>query len=195
MILAGGASLRFGSAKLTARIGARSLLDRALDATRGFPVVVVAAPGLVTRVLPTGARTIVVNAQPQEGMSRSLQLAHALVAADRPIAVLLADMPFVDAAIVARVAAAYAGDVDIVDPRIGGIPAHPVIFGPAARARIPMLPAGDSLRELRGGSGLRIRLVELEDLGAVLDVDVPGDLEQARAAESSPGTIGPAPKL
>lgn len=195
VILAAGAALRYGTQKLTEQIGSQSLIEHALAAAHGLQTIVVAAPSLAAHIATAHGRTIVVNAHPEAGMSRSLQLADRLVPVHAAIAVLLADMPNVDAALLARIAAAYGSDVDIVDPRAGPLPAHPVIFGPLARARIAALPRGDTLRELRGAPDLRRRTLELSDPAMALDVDRPADLARAPRSPSSRGTIGPTSKL
>ena len=73
VILAAGASKRFGSPKQLARIGGRTLVERAVDTARAAdlsPVIVVIPPGIA---VPAGVETVV-NDDPSAGQSRSLRL-------------------------------------------------------------------------------------------------------------------------
>lgn len=86
-------------------------------------------------------------------------------------------MPYVDRTLVARAVAAFDPTADLIAPAgAGGRPAHPVILGPAARARLAALPEGDTLRLLRADPSLRVRAIVFEDATAQRDVDVPSDL-------------------
>ena len=119
---------------------------------------------------------IVHNDEPERGMTRSLALADAAIARDEPIAVLLADLPDCDAAAIARVVDAYRDDLDVVVPRAANRFGHPVVFGPAARARIAALPEGDALHQLRDDPSLRRHIVDVPDARAFTDIDTEADL-------------------
>jgi len=171
-----------GAQKLLLPVAGRPLFTRALAAAAAFPRILVVSPALAAHVTAQPGLAIVLNERPDRGMTYSLALADAEVA-DREAAlvVLLADTPLVDAALIARVVAAR-GNADVAYPVRGGIPGHPVVFGPDARARIGGLPDGDTLRALRDDPGLRrIELPETED-GAFADVDTPEDFARLRAA-------------
>ena len=126
--------------------------------------------------------SVIVNAEPERGMARSLALADAAIA-DRSaaLAVLLADTPFVDAALLERVAASL-GDSDVGYPVRAGRPGHPVVFGARPRAALAGWPEGDTLRDLRDDP--RWRRVEISVAGEApfLDVDSPNDFERAASA-------------
>jgi len=151
---------------------------------------VVAAPGNRAEV-PAGVRAIV-NDAPERGMAHSLRLADAAVAdREAALAVLLADTPLVDAALVALVIAAR-GDADVAYPVRDGRPGHPVVFGPRPRAAIAALPDGDTLRTLRADARWQRVEVAIDDERPFLDVDTPEDAERARAALAALGALGPA---
>jgi molybdenum cofactor cytidylyltransferase len=162
----------------------RTLLERALDAAVQHPTLVVVGslPPTESTLLKDRARTsdlrVIVNDAPQLGMSHSLALADAAIAnRTSALAVLLVDTPLVDAPLLARIAAAR-GDADVAFPVRCGVPGHPVIFGPRARALIGALPAGDTLRELRDHPNLRRVCIETEDDAPFIDVDTPDDFNE-----------------
>ena len=168
-----------GRQKLLEAIDGRTLIARALDATDGWPRVVVASDAVAAAV---GDRAPVVpNNEPERGMVRSLALGSAAIDPAEPIAIVLGDLPDLDAATIARVIAAYDDDIDVVVPRAGDRPGHPVIFGPRARAKIGMLPEGDNQQALRDDPALRRRVVALDDTRAFDDVDTEDELAARRA--------------
>lgn len=165
-----------GAQKLLVPVEGATLLERALAAAAGFPAVAVVAPALEEHVGARPGLTVVVNPEPERGMTRSLALADAAVAdRDAALAVLLADTPFVDAALLALVGAAL-GDADVAYPVRAGQPGHPVVFGARPRAALAGWPEGDSLRALRDDPRWRRVEVPVRDDGPFLDVDTPADL-------------------
>jgi len=186
VILAAGRSQRMGAQKLTLRVGETTLLERALEAAGEFPVVAVVAPELVSSVPPRAGLTIIVNDQPDRGMTHSLALADATIAdRDAALAVLLADTPLVDSGLVSRVVAAL-GDSDVAYPVRDGIGGHPVVFGPRARAALLQTKEGDTLRILRDDPRwLRVE-IPIDEQAPFLDVDTPEDLARAQALVARP---------
>jgi molybdenum cofactor cytidylyltransferase len=186
-ILAAGSATRMGSPKTALRIGAKTMLERALAATDGFERIVVVGRANANDLAagPCDAQ-IVINDEPERGMTHSLQLADAALAdRDAALVVVLADTPLVDGALVACVVAAR-GDADLAYPVRAGVPGHPVVFGPAPRARIADLPDGDTLRALRADTRWTRVEVQVDDDRPFLDVDTPADLARARAALGIP---------
>jgi len=184
-----------GTRKTGLLVGGTTLLERALAASAGYARIVVVAPWSAGDAPPeTGAALVVINEAPERGMAHSLRLANAAVAdRDVAIAVLLADTPLVDAALVSCVIAAR-GVRDIAYPVRGGVPGHPVVFGPAPRAFIDALPDGDTLRALRADPRWSRVEVEIDDERPFLDIDTPADLEHARRAVAAMGHPPPASK-
>jgi molybdenum cofactor cytidylyltransferase len=169
-----------GRQKLLESIDGRAMIRRAVAAAARWPTVVVASAAIAAELHDAAVR-IVRNDEPDRGMSRSLQLADAAIAAGEPIAVMLGDLPDCDTAAIARVVDAYAPDVDGVVPRAGERFGHPVVFGPDARRKIAGLPEGDTLQRLRGDETLRRRIVDVPDARAFLDIDTDAELAERRA--------------
>lgn len=169
-------------------VGTRTLLQRALDACDGRPTIVVASPMVAPHVVPTSKRTLVVNAHPDRGMVYSLRLADDVAPLDAPLAVILADMPFVDRDHVDRILEEWTDEIDVLSPERDGVPAHPAVFGPVARRELGRLPDGDSLRALRGDRSLRRRVVAVDDPDVLFDVDSDEALRAARERDKERGT-------
>ena len=178
VVLAAGASRRFGSQKLLERIDGVRMIDRALAACGARETIVVAAPDLVPAIASNDRHRILINAEPERGMTHSLRLANAVVDPGAALVVLLGDMPYVDLTLLERAIAAFDTTVDLVAPSGGDRPAHPVVLGPAARARLAALPEGDTLRLLRSDRALRVRALVFEDAASQRDVDLPSDLRR-----------------
>jgi molybdenum cofactor cytidylyltransferase len=180
-ILAAGRSSRMGTQKLLLPVDGLSLLERALAAAAAHPAIAVVSPALLEHVAPRPGLTVLVNAEPERGMTRSLALADAAVTdRDAALAVLLGDTPLVDADLLARVAANL-GEADVAYPIHEGRPGHPVVFGPRPRAMLAAWPEGDSLRALRDDARWRRAPLPVAGEAPFLDVDAPADLERAAA--------------
>jgi len=187
-----------GSPKPLLALDGKTLLERALAATRDFPTILVVAPNLRAYIAPRPNLQIVINDAAERGMSHSLRLADARLA-DRgaSLAVLLVDTPLVDAALLRRVLEAR-GEADVAYPVRAGVAGHPVVFGPRPRSAIAQLPDGDTLRGLRDDP--RWRRVGVPESGPApyVDVDTPADLARLAVAlaETTPvETPSPESKL
>jgi CTP:molybdopterin cytidylyltransferase MocA len=179
-ILAAGASSRMPTQKMLLGVGERTLVARALDASAGYPRVVVASGAVLESGAWPADAVLIRNDEPERGMAHSLRLADAALS-DRTaaLAVLLGDTPFVDGELVARIAAAR-GAADVAYPVRAGVPGHPVIFGPRPRTLIAGLGDGDTLRHLRADERFTRVEVAVDDDRPFLDVDTPADLATAR---------------
>ena len=173
--------------KALTEIGNRTLLQRALDACGNRQTIVVASPLVAPHVVPTSKRTLIVNEAPDRGMTHSLRLADDAAPIDVPLAVLLADMPFVDRELVDEIIEQWDDSLDIISPERDGVPGHPAIFGPVARRALAGLSEGDSLRVLRGDRSFRRRIVPIEDPDALIDVDSEESLRTARERAQAHG--------
>jgi len=175
LLLAGGLSRRFGSDdKLLSDFAGAPLARHARDALGDFgtriAVVRSGAPSLAS-LLSDGGFALVENPAPERGMASSLRLGVEFARDLNIDAVLisLADMPRVDAALLARLCAAF-------DPE----PALLVCYD--GRRRSPPALIGrrhfDAIAELDGDAGARSLLAGAPVFAAtpdqLLDIDEPG---------------------
>jgi len=181
VLLAAGASRRYGSPKQLARVGGESLLRRMARTAlacgpAGCVVVLGARAARLRRELAGLAVVVVVNRRWREGLSRSLAAGVAALPAEaRSVLVLLADQAALGPADLEvlcacwrrtprRIVAARAGDT----------------LGPPAILPRSLFPVLKRLRGDRGARELlrdpRRRAVGVELPGAELDIDHPLDL-------------------
>ncbi len=181
VILAAGASKRFGSPKAAARIGSRTLVEIAVDTATaaGLSPVIVVAPFALD--VPEGAEAVR-NDVPDQGMSRSLRLGIAAVPPDADAAVvLLVDQPTVDVGHLLSLEG-WRGGTPVVATRSDGVVGPPVLIE---------REGFDLVEEVGGDAGLRQLLREDPSLVTAVDheplpdVDTPEDL--ARITEPCPG--------
>jgi CTP:molybdopterin cytidylyltransferase MocA len=176
VVLAAGASTRFGSPKQLARIGDRTMLASVIDTAREAelaPILVVIAPGIAVPrdVVP------VINAQPEAGMSRSLMMGIAAIPGEVDGAViLLGDQPTLTLDTIRAVVAGARSDRPVVAARADGRLGPPVLV---------MRDAFDLVKGATGDEGLRSILADHPALVTPIDVkihapdiDTPADLER-----------------
>jgi molybdenum cofactor cytidylyltransferase len=186
VVLAAGSATRMGRNKLLLRIGGEPLVRRvaraAVEADLA-PVLVVVGPDadLVREALAGLPCQPVANPRHALGMSASLDAGFAAVPGHVDAGVvLLADMPFVDAAAIRAVVAPHARGARITTARYGGVPAPPTLYD---RALFAELRGG--VGEGRGREMVRRHAAEVVFVdfpaSALSDVDEAGDLERARA--------------
>jgi molybdenum cofactor cytidylyltransferase len=192
VVLAAGASTRLGTNKLLLWLDSEPLVRRvarlALEAGLS-PVVVVLGHETerVAAALDGLAVEAVVNPAFGAGMAGSLKLGIARVPADCAAAVvLLADMPFVTAAMVAALVARFRGGTEpLVLSLYGEVQAPPTLY---ARTLFPALAeAGDG-----GGRQVvldhRSEAAELRwPAAALVDIDHPADAARLGMRPTSPG--------
>ncbi len=174
VILAAGASSRFGSPKQVARIGGRTMLGAVAATARDAglrPVIAVVPPGLAVPadVVP------VLNDAPTAGLSRSLRLGLAAVPPECDGAVvLLGDQPTLSPDTIRAVLAAAAAERPIVAASEGGRAAPPVLLRRDAFELADDAVGDEGLRAILTG---RPEIVTRVEVGALPpDVDTPADL-------------------
>jgi molybdenum cofactor cytidylyltransferase len=180
-LLAAGRSTRFGDAnKLTALLGGRPLIDwaaqagLAVDAHSRF---IVTGPG---DLAPIASYERMINPHPERGMAGSLRVA--AQAAERAgtdaLLVLLADVPFVEAAHLQHLIERHRVDperpVFSIVPR--GATQPPALFPASCFAALQALEGDKGARALAADAVL----VETET-DSLLDIDTPDDLDRAKS--------------
>ena len=144
-------------------------------------VVAVVRPAdtMLTRVLAdTGAR-IVECARADEGMGASLACGVAAEAEADGWIVALGDMPWIAPGTIAAVADALRAGAEIAAPRWRGERGHPVGFARAYGPLLAALTGDEGARAIVAARQWALALVDVDDPGAVRDVDRPADLESA----------------
>lgn len=181
VILAAGASTRFGSPKAAVRIGSRTMLQVVIDTATaaGLAPIIVVAPSSIA--VPRSARAVR-NDAPDAGMSRSLQMGIAAVPPDAEAAVvLLVDQPGVDIEHL-RSLDGWRGATPVVATRSDGVLGPPALIEREGFRLVDAIGGDAGLRDL-----LRTdpSLVTPVDHAPVVDIDTPHKLE--RITEPCPG--------
>lgn len=190
IVLAAGLSRRMGENKLLVRLGGETVLGRAVRTARAAgldPVCVVV--GEESERLLTELRGLpvvpVVNPEPGRGMSRSLREGVAALPDDvAGAAVLLADMPFVTAAMVRAVIEA-AGDAPMAAASYEGVVAPPYFYRRALFAELLELDGDGCGKRVYKRHQAEAAVVSLPAT-ALADLDVPADVERARELLGGP---------
>ncbi len=193
ILLAAGASTRFGAFKLSAPFRGRPLLAWSLDAAAAAPVeavlVVTDGSAPTTELIRQwsigsdrkGALREVHVHDAARGLSASLHAALGAVPDEAPgVLIFLGDMPLVPHAMAAQL-------IEALDRRTGAAPmcqgqrGHPVLLGR------PLLAKARQLEGDRGAGALLhaadVTYVETQHAGVLFDVDTPADLRRGWMAD------------
>jgi molybdenum cofactor cytidylyltransferase len=181
VVLAAGLSRRFGADKLSATLsdGRQVAAVTLATAVAAWPsVICVARPQTPVCDLATAAGVEVVECpQAVDGMAHSL----AAGVRARPDAAgwvfVLADMPFVHAETLRRIAGAIAGGAAIAVPVWRGRRGHPVGFSGRFGGELTALTGDTGAREVLQRHADQVRMIEVDDPGILRDVDRPSDLK------------------
>jgi molybdenum cofactor cytidylyltransferase len=181
VLLAAGASRRFGGEKLLAPLGDSRvgiLAARALrPAVERGVAVVRPEDEKLARLLEVEGFEPLPFAGAARGMGASLAFGVAAAADADGWLVGLADMPFLEATTVARVAERLRlGSDRIVAPSFRGRRGHPVGFRQDLLPELLALHGDRGARSLLADHVAEVSLLECDDEGILLDVDSAGDL-------------------
>ena len=184
LLLASGASRRFGSNKLVAPLGDRAVARWSAEALAGavdetWVVVPPHAAELVAALDGLPVRWVE-NASAHEGMASSLRAGvGALPAEAEAVVITLGDQPSMDGDVIRRVVATWRA----APPEITGVVSeyedgrgHPVLFGAALFAALQSLDGDRGARDLIASLGGRVAVVEVPSPRPA-DVDTPDALE------------------
>jgi molybdenum cofactor cytidylyltransferase len=181
IVLAAGASTRFGSAKQLVRVAGRPLLHTAVTRASevvGNALLVVLGSGAaeLAPLLKHSPGSVVINHEWREGLGSSIRAGVArLPSTCSGVLLVLADQAAVSADDLRRLVGSWRRQPQhIAAARYGGTTGVPAVF-PRAMFR--------ALAELRGDSGARLllrrtadRLVRVPMPSAAVDIDTPEDL-------------------
>lgn len=181
VLLAAGAAERYGADTLVAALpdGRGVAAAAAAAMVQALPrVLAVVRPGsteLAAALRAAGCKVCPCE-RADEGMGASLACGVAACPDADGWVVGLADMPWIRADTIARVAAALADGAAVAAPVHGGRRGHPVGFAAALGAELTALAGDQGARAVVAAQRERLRLVETDDPGVLLDVDTPRDL-------------------
>jgi molybdenum cofactor cytidylyltransferase len=189
ILLASGASTRFGGNKLLATLAGRPVVRWSAEALAGavdeLIVVVREEESLITRALEGMTIRWAINPDAEQGMSTAIRAGIAALPADVDAAIIaLGDQPLVDRRVVEALVTRWReGAVRAVQPCYEDGCGHPVLFDAS------LFPA---LRALEGDVGARAVLDSASDALALLSVAGPGpiDVDTAEALRAVAATLG-----
>jgi molybdenum cofactor cytidylyltransferase len=191
IILAAGASTRFGRPKQLLRLNDKYLiewvLDAALNAKLNRIILVLGhSHQKIQQTLSLKLRhpklQIEINPHPEKGQSCSLQQGLSRVRDTFPAAMfLLADQPFVDAATLNFLLEQFwSGDKDICVPTFAGKKRNPCIFRKNFYPQIMDIIGDTGARQIIKANPENVLEVDIKNPRFFLDVDTPEDLEKIK---------------
>ena len=185
VLLAGGASARFGGNKLAAAldgapIGLRAA--RTLAAVMDELIVVVPPDRPSTLTVFEGEFPVSVCPDARAGIGCSIAHGVRQTAAADGWLIALADMPLIEIATIAAVKAALSSRALIVRPRTRGRYGHPVAFGGDYASELIALHGDRGAARVIARHPDAVVTLDVDDPGILLDIDRPMDLEAIGAA-------------
>jgi molybdenum cofactor cytidylyltransferase len=181
ILLAAGASRRFGSDKLT-----RSLLDGDLVAVRACrnllagtdKVLAVVRPGSeeLASLLQAEGAEVRVCADAEQGMGASLGFGIRSCPEAAGWLIALADMPWIESATIRNVADALRSGAAIAAPCWQGKRGHPVGFSHVLGPELAALSGDAGAKAVIQAHLDRLLLIDCVDAGVLRDIDKPEDL-------------------
>jgi molybdopterin-guanine dinucleotide biosynthesis protein A len=180
VVLAGGRGRRIGGAKAVAELAGRPLISYPVQAMRGAltDVAVIAKPDTALPPLPD----VEIWIEPVQPRHPLVGILHALgMARGRPVLVCPADLPFITAEALARLAAADPGEAPAVIATSSDGALQPLLGCYQARAARLLEPAArEATQPVRAAvAALKPRLMVIEPSVLLFNVNSPDDLRRA----------------
>jgi molybdenum cofactor cytidylyltransferase len=194
IVLAAGASQRFGQPKQLLPVGSKTMIQHVVDVVLDSPVEQVIVV-LGYRAAEIGASIadrpvqVVVNEKWQSGLSSSVQAGVLAVKAEVDAALfVLADQPGVTAEVIARLIERYRQTrAPIVVPTHRGRRGNPVLFDRSLFAGLMEVKGDQGGRQLIARQGDKLEEVEVETEAIFTDVDTAEDYQSHRLVLEAPG--------
>jgi len=185
IILAAGRSLRMGENKLLLPFGGKPILQHVIDAallSSLSPLVLVLGSDsdTIRSQVESGTAFVVENHDFSCGYGSSLQVGlRALSVSCAGAMFLLGDQPLVTVATIEKLILAFQKEPERwVAPSWNGQRGNPVITPASWFDRIFALKGDTGPREHLKDPSARLKLVDVEDIGVVFDIDSPEDYER-----------------
>jgi len=184
IVLAAGRGRRFGSNKIAARLpdgmavglAAARNLETAVDR---MLVVIAERNGETEALFQAAGYTTVYAEDAGAGMAHSLACGVRSSADSGAWIIALADMPFVAATTMTKLAAMLRSQMPIVVPRFNGQGGHPVGFAARFADELSALSGDRGAREIVERHATLVHYLDSDDAGIIRDIDTPEDLAQA----------------
>lgn len=175
VILAAGASSRFGSPKWQARIGGKTFLENIIGNlnSAGIHKIIVVFRDISSEIPP--GIIPVMNPFPENGQLSSLKCALNAIPSESYFLMCLVDRPLVKSSIIAELSAVL-NENTVIIPACDGKKGHPVLFPPGMKEIMLSTPDMLGIREtFRRWKG-EIRLLPVQDPAILWNIDTPDDL-------------------
>ncbi|UOA07232.1 NTP transferase domain-containing protein [Methylobacter sp. S3L5C] len=185
ILLAAGASRRFGADKLTQILPNGELV--AVQACRNLlagtdSVLAVVRPGSkrLATVLRAEGASVVTCTDAEQGMSRSLIFGIRSCPDATGWLIGLADMPWIDPVTISQVANALRLGATIAAPSWQGRRGHPVGFSQALGPELTTLKGDEGAKILIQSYLEQLQIITCNDSGILCDIDKPEDLNPSK---------------
>ena len=187
ILLAAGESRRMGRMKLLQPLGAKTILEQALDnllcslVDEVIVVVGYQAEEVIGRIAQRSAK-IAFNPRYRQGIGTSIVAGLPLVERQaQAIMITLADKPLIESCIIDELIENFAQhDKGIVIPVFGGRRGHPVIFSIKYLEELMTLKGDVGAREIVNRHPGDVLEVPVESEGVILDINTLKDLQRLR---------------
>ena len=180
VILAAGASQRFGSQKLLHRLDSnntilQATLEQYLEVFESINLVVSSQLDPVAESISNSRVRVIENCHSQAGMSQSIVAGVRATKASSGWLIALGDMPYVQASTIEKLVAAFAEN-SIVVPLCNDRPGNPVLFSNRFKRQLLSLTGDVGAKEIVQENQAGVCRVETGDSGILVDIDVPKDI-------------------
>jgi len=182
LVLAGGASRRFGGGKLLHKMNGRTLIECALQAPLHAPLsqVVVVTGAYHAELAPVLAPypvQVVYNPDWEGGLSTSLKAGLARLMEAAAVVICLADQPDLPAAVITALVETYRRTgARIVAPALAGVRRNPVLFDRSLFPDLLATQGDEGGRSVIRRHEAELALVPFDQAAWFRDIDVPADL-------------------